>query len=624
VRRTLAAAAGAAAVLSVRRLRRTGSAVPVDPLLEGLEAPVEILRDRYGIPHVFADSLADAARAQGWIHAHDRLLQMELSRRFAFGRLSELFGPRTLELDRTVRRLRLRSIAEGDEAAADAETTAILAAYCEGVNAALLRARLPVELRLLRCRPDRWTPLDVHAAGAVLTYTLSGNWEGELVRMRLAARLGEERARRLDPAYPDHLPVIVPAALAATAERRAAWLRRVVGTGASNNWAIAGERTASGAPILANDPHLVLGMPVLWHVQHLSWDGGAAVGATLPGVPGIILGRNEDVAWGMTTAMLDTQDLYVERLDPDEPTRYEVDGGWETVQHAREEIRVRGRRQPVVEEVLTTRHGPIVARAPSGEALALRWSAYEPGESARALLDVLRAHSVEEVDTALDRFRAPPHNFVFADRHGAIAYRLAGGPIPLRASDEGLVPVPGWASDHEWDGYIPEAELPRARDPERGFLVTANNRVAGEGYPHALAAEFLNGYRAERIETRLAELDAATVDDCRRLQLDLLSLPGLELARIAQGFPANGPLEQAALEALAAWDGELTAESAGGAVYGVLVRFLFVHAYAGALPHVLEPFGEGAVSGPSVSGLYERSRPLLLDQIGRASCRERV
>ena len=612
-------AGGAAGVLAAGPAlgglaRRTLPRTTGEVRLDCLEASVEVLRDEHGIPHVFAGSLRDLARAQGYVHAQDRLFQMETLRRFAYGRLSEVFGNRTLDFDRAVRRLRIRWSAERDLEATDPETASILSAYCEGVNGFLADGPLPPELRLARIRPEPWRSIDVLAPGKVLTYTLSGNWEGELVRMRLAARLGHERAKQLDPSYPDDLPVIVPASLVAPAQNRAAWLRRLVGTGASNNWAVAGHRTASGAPIFANDPHLVVGIPVLWYLQHISWDVGSAVGATLPGVPGIILGRNEHVAWGMTTAMLDTQDLYVERLHPDDPLRYEVDGRWEQAEVVREEIRVRGRREPVVEEVVVTRHGPLVARPPEGErlALALRWSAYERGESARAFLDVLSSTTVEEADRALDRFSAPPHNFLLADRHGTIGYRLAGGPLPIRDGGNGLVPVPGWDSSHEWRGYIPEDELPRVRDPDRGYLVTANNRVVGEGYAHVLAGEYLSGFRARRIETVLDELEEVTVEDCRRLQLDLLSLPGLRLAAIARTFSSEQPLEQAALDLLGSWDGEFGLESAAGAVYGILVRRLFDMVYAEALPHVLEPFGDEAAGTPSPAGFYERSRPMIL------------
>ena len=581
--------------------------------LSCLESPVEVVRDRFGIPHIYASSRHDLARAQGYVHAQDRLFQMESLRRFAFGRLSELAGSRTLELDRLARRLRLRWAAEQDAAVCDPEASALVEAYCEGVNAFLAHGPLPVEFRIARTRPGPWTPVDVHAPAQMFALALSGNWQNELARARIRARLGEERAARLEPSYPAEHPVTVPPSLRESAAAAGATLRREVGAGASNAWVVSGSRTASGKPIVANDPHLLLGIPSIWHVQHLSWDGRWAAGFTVPGAPLVVLGRNERVAWGMTTAMLDTQDLYVERFHPQNRRLYEVEGEWVEADVVSEEIRVRGRSEPVVEDVVVTRHGPVLVppRAGSSEALALRWSAHEPGETARALLDLMDARTLDEADRALDRFAAPPHNLVLADADGRIGYRLAGGPLPRRGRGDGRVPVPGSDSTHEWEGWIPQEELPRLRDPERGFIVTANNRIVGDDYPHELAGEYLSGYRAKRIETILDALAAVTAEDCRLLQLDQVSLPGLELAEVARAFDSDEPLEREALSLLRDWDGRLGAGSQAGAVYTALMEKLEDEAYA-------ELAGDPLALGESESlpaGLYERGRPAVLGML---------
>ena len=596
---TVAAAGSAAA--SLRRV-----ALGTVPSAEGtialasLDGPAEILRDRFGIPHVYARSAEDVARAHGYVHAQDRLFQMEMLRRFAFGRLSEIAGPRTLELDRIARRLRLRWSAEREAEAMDSDTAARVSAYCEGVNEFLATGPLPLEFRIARVRPEPWTPVDVHAPGRMFALTLCGNWESELLRMRLAERFGEARARRLDPGQLEDVPVVRPAVVE-RAERRARWLRRLVGGGASNSWVLAGSRTATGKPLLANDPHLLLTVPSLWHAAHLSWPGGNVVGVCVPGVPVVILGRNERVAWGMTTAMVDTQDLYVERFRGD--GRYESEDGWLEPELVREEIVVRGRSEPVVEEVVVTRHGPVVAGGRGDrERLALRWSEHEPSRTARALYELMTADTVERAERALDGFAGPPHNFVLADAGGATAYRLAGGPVPVREGGDGFVPVPGWDGRHEWRGYIPPRELPRLRDPGSGRIVTANNRIVGEDYPHRLRGEYFAGYRARRIEALLDELDGATVEDCRQILLDQRTLAGAQLAELARGFRADDPLEQAALALLAGWDGDLGRESAAGAVYSVLMRRLFEAAY-GDLRGL-------AASWPA--GLFERSRPQIL------------
>jgi penicillin G amidase len=592
--------------LARRSLPRTAGRIR----LSSLEAPVDVVRDRFGIPHLYARSRRDLARAQGYVHAQDRLFQMETTRRFAFGRLSELAGARTLELDRLARRLRLRWAAERDAAACDAEAAELVAAYCDGVNAFVGEGRLPLELRILRFRPEPWTPVDVQAPAQMFALALCGNWEAEVARARLRSRLGEERAHRLDPEYPRDHPVVVPDELLAAAGDASRALRGRSGVGASNCFAVAGTRTGSGKPILANDPHLFLGVPGVWHVQHLVWDEGECAGFTVPGAPVVILGRNRRVAWGMTTAMLDTQDLYVERLHPTDARRYEADGEWADAEVVREEIRVRRRREPVVEEVLVTRHGPIVVSPEPGgrEALALRWSHHQPGETTRSLLDLMTAGSVEEADGALDRFAGPPHNLVLADADGAIAYRLAGGPLPIRSTGDGSVPSRGWDSQDEWEGWIPQPELPRLRDPESGIIVSANNRIVGDAYPHALPGEYLSGYRARRLKTLIDERDALTPAACARILLDRLSLPGLELAGAARGFEADDPLERRALDLLVRWDGQLAPESPGGAVYGALMRALEEETYADLAADPLVPTESESLPG----GLYERARPTVL------------
>jgi penicillin G amidase len=582
----------------LRRLaRRSLPQVEGTLRLACLDEPVEVVRDRYGIPHVYACSRRDLVRAQGYVHAQDRLFQMEGIRRFAWGRLSELAGPQTLELDRAARRLRLRWAAERELAACDPEAAALLEAYCEGVNAFLARGPRPFELRLARVRPEPWTPVDAHAPGAMLAMSLSGNWETELMRTRLRARLPEERVARLTASYPDDHPLIVDGELAREGLFLTRALRRLVaGLGGSNAFAVSGARTDSGLPLLANDPHLLLSIPGIWHAQHLVWEGGETWGFTVPGAPVVVLGRNRCVAWGLTTAMVDTQDLYVERFDRE--GRYEADGEWLEPEVVREEIRVRRRREPVVEKIAVTRHGPVVVppEPGGGEAFALRWSHHESGETLRSLLDLMDARSVAEADRALDRFAGPPHSFVLADTEGSIAFRLAGGPIPRRTGD-GRDPVPGWNSAHEWGGYVAQKELPRTHDPASGLVVSANNRItAGIEIP----GEYLSGYRAARLEALVRERERLTAADCERIMLDTFCAPGLELAGLVAGLETGDPLERRALDLLRDWDGDLGVESPAGAVYGALLEALERACYADA-------------ADPDVPiSIIERSRPALL------------
>jgi penicillin G amidase len=580
---------------AARSLPRTSGTIRLDCL----EAPVEVVRDRFGVPHLRAAGLHDLVRAQGYVHAQDRLFQMELLRRRTFGRLAEVFGARALDHDRISRRFRIGWAAEREAELLDDETRRLATSYCEGVNAFLASGPMPVELRLARVRPARWRPADVLAPGKLLALSLSGNWHDELLRAWMIERLGAERAARLEPGESPQ-PATVPGA-----PRAAPSVPE--GRGASNSWVVGGARSARGKPLLAADPHVSLTSPALFHVQRLVWDGGGAAGLTVPGSPAIVAGRNERVAWALTSANVDTQDLYVERFSPD-GRRYEVDGSWAEADVLRQEIPVRWRRRPVVEDVVVTRHGPLVEGPDprTNEALALRWSALEPAHTLAALLRLHGATSVEEADTALDGLGGAALNVLLADVDGDIGYRLAGGPIPFRAHGAGRTPARGWDSSSEWRDWIPSSELPRLRNPAGALLVAANDRIVDESYPHYLSAEYANGYRARRIRALLERAAPVDVDGCRRIQLDRLLLPGLELAELAKDLESDDPLERAALELLREWDGRSTADGAAAAVYGILMR---------RLQDVV--FEELRVDGRpgGLLDLYERTRPAVLELV---------
>lgn len=591
--------------------------------LPGLSAAAEIVRDAWGIPHVRAASLADALAAQGFIHAQDRLWHLELNRRAAAGRLAELFGPIALPADRFLRRIGLRRAAEDERAALDAPTLALLEAYCAGVNAGMAALpALPLEFRLLRHRPEPWTVLDSLGYAKLLAWTLSANWETELLRARVLTRLGPELAARLEPQYPAGHPLITPAEASALAadlltdyERAAPFLDQY-SAGASNAWAVSGERSATGAPLLASDPHLALQMPATWHEIHLTAPEVDAAGAGVLGLPGIVIGHNGHIAWGLTAAPVDVQDLYLERLDPADPTRYEVNGTWQPARIIGEVIRVRGRDEPVIEEVRVTRHGPIITPLKTVQAaLALRWTAHAPDRLAATLIGVLRACDWPAARAAVAGLVAPPINVVCADRHGTIAYQLAGV-VPTRPGGGGLLPVPGWTDAHEWGPPIPFEELPCAINPPGGVVISANHRAAPDDYRHYLGNDWANGYRARRIADLLGERERHTVADFARIQLDVLSLPGLRLqARVAH-LPPDwlSPVARQAHDLLRAWDGEMRAESAGAAVYGRLLPAVQRQLFQPLLGDVFEEFlGLGQHEVGNINTFWGRVTPLALD-----------
>jgi penicillin amidase len=582
----LLAAAGLGTGLGVYAVRRAFPQASGRIVLSGLQGSVEVMRDRWGVPHIYAQHDLDLFFAQGFVHAQDRLWQMEFNRRAASGRLSEMFGQVTLDTDRFLRTVGLRRAAEAEAAQLDEETKRVLQAYADGVNAyvASRRGRLPLEFTLLRHAPEPWSPVDSIAFGKLMAWTLSGNWDSEILRAHLLSRFGEAGIERLLPAYPAGMPVIVPAGADYRPFRSPAALRLAAHAPArngigSNNWVIAGARTTTGKPILANDPHLEAAMPSIWYEMDLSSERFHVTGATFAGTPGVIIGHNEHIAWGVTNAGPDVQDLYLERFDPDDPTRYEFRGQWERATVVEEVITVKGRRDPVTLPVRITRHGPILNGVVEGldAFVALRWTALDPGTILNSVLRLNQARNWEEFREALRLWTVPAQNFVYADTDGNIGYQLPGR-IPVRAKGNGLLPVPGWTGEYEWVGEIPFDELPSSFNPERGYIITANNRIIPDGYTHFIAAEWDPGFRAQRIETMLAAQPKVSPEVVADMQLDTTSLPAQTLLRALGSVQITEEPEASLLAELRAWDGVLAPESRAAAIY---------EAFRVALPQVL-------------------------------------
>ncbi|NWF81980.1 MAG: penicillin acylase family protein [Chloroflexi bacterium] len=637
---TVGLAAGAAGLGAVAALRRQLPRVAGRQPMPGLSAQAEVRRDRWGIPHIYAASNADLFAALGYTHAQDRLWQMELNRRTGHGQLAEIFGPVALSSDRFVRTLGFGRIARREVELLDDETHANIAAYVRGVNACLeaSRGRLPLEFRILGFQPRPWEPADILVWPKIMALTLSGNWTSELFNSKIIAAVGAERAAAIAPRYPGAAVVSVapeaalPPHLGEGALRLAAEAAPFTGeSGApqgSNGWAVAGTRTASGRPLLAEDPHLGLTMPGLWYLVHLEGGDFKVAGVSLPGTCGVIIGHNEHIAWGQTNTMTDNQDLYIERFHPEEPDCYEWRGEWREVTTLREEIVVKGQKEVVLVDVRLTHHGPIIdeiagpegspfrrsAPATPHQALALRWTALDPSPSlSRAVLRINRARDWGEFRAALADWDVPPQNFVYADVDGHIGY-VVGGKLPVRARGDGQTPVPGWDGAHEWQGFIPSDALPASFDPPGGIVVTANNRIVGTNHPYhdAIQGEWANPYRAERI---LALLQASEHHDTRsfaRIQNDLHSLPGLQLARLVARLEPTEPLEQAARDQLAAWDGELTAASIAGAIYDAVRYHLLREVYT-ELGELIGAQGGLGAFGALPSNIYlERALPAVL------------
>jgi len=542
--------------------------------LPGLDGRVRVRRDRWGVPHVEADEARDLHFAQGFCHGQDRLWQMDFYRRVAAGRVAEIAGDEGLPVDRLLRTLGIRRAAERETAALDPVLRERLERFCEGVNAAADSARaLPFELQLLKLEFAPWRPVDILSLGKLLAFGLSTNWERELLRADMVRTLGPELTAKLDPGYPADNPVVnqepwsgdgLAVVEQIDAVRRSLGL--AVEASGSNNWAVTGALSATGGPLIAGDPHLPPSMPGIWYQVGLRQGDRFVRGASMPGMPGIYMGQNNDVCWTFTNVMADVQDLFVERIEGD---RYLYEDEWRPLRTVREEIVVKGRSEAVELDVRITHHGPIVNAAlgaDEAEPLALSWLALREPTAFAGMFELLEIGSGPELVRKLEGHTAPASNLIWADRHGSIGYKLIGR-LPLRRGNCPDLPKPGWSGEFEWEGTIPYAELPEQVDPESGYLITANNRIVGDEYPHHITSEYLDGFRAKRIEQLLGQSDKHDIEGFEAMQTDNLSLPGIEAARRLGRLTPRGQRELSAIERLRSWDGRLDPETIAGTIY---------------------------------------------------------
>ncbi len=552
----------------------------------GLRAPVEVLRDRWGIPYLSAASLEDLWFAQGYVQASERLFQIELALRASGGRLCGWFSDLTLPADRFARTVGFHRIGALEAERWNEASRTMMDRFVQGARAWVAGMPAPpLEYAMLAVAPELPEDLEEWAAAfAYLAWGLSGNWDHELLRLRLSEALGTEAAAALLPPLPADPPGLAAGSLAG---RLLEGLPRSSGTG-SNNWVVAGSRTASGRPLLANDPHLLAQQPAPWFELHLRAPGYEARGVAFPFAPGIVVGATSHHAWGVTNVSGDIQDLYVERLN-DDGTAAEFDGGWEPLTVRSESIEVRGG-PPVTFDVRETRHGPILETATVGVTgteyerldgtFALRWAAVDGLLEPSALVDLVRATSFEGFREALRGLSCPGQNVVYADVDGTIGFQCSGR-FPLRRAGDGSAPVAGWTSEHEWDGYLPYEELPWSKDPGSGFIVTANNRIHDEDYPHLIGLDFHPPFRARRIAELLEGNGTVTVDDVGSMQVDTRSLPARRLLPWLLETEARSDRARRALGALEGWPCDLRADSAAAAVYEVWIGRIAALAFGG-------------------------------------------
>ena len=557
----------------------------------GLGAEVTVGRDRWGVPHINATSMEDAAFAVGVVHAQDRLWQMEVTRRVATGRISELIGPEGVNIDRFIRRVGLHRVAREEELRLTPEARRMLKAYAAGVNAIAHSGRaLPLEYRLLGVTPEPWEPMHSLAALKLLALGLSMNWDAELQRLELLRAIGPEHAARLDIVYPDANPTVLAGTLRAAGggdsrsqllmmfREAARWIPTAGGM--SNSWVVSGERTPSGRPILCNDPHMVPGMPSIWYAAHVqAGEDFESTGVTMPGMPFVIIGHNKRVAWGFTNSFADCQDLVIEEFDSPAGDRFRTERGFEPTRRLREIIHVKGS-SDVLEEVVVTRHGPVVERIEDPErsiwrGLALQWTALQPGGAADGLLRLQRAGDWKSFKDAFAPFDAPSQNVVYADIDGHIGYLLSGR-IPVRKARPSGLPIQGWTGDAVWTRYLTPDEVPQMFDPPEHQIITANNRIVGDKFPFYIGTDYMSGYRALRIGELLSErvVDLAYM---ARAQMDLVCPPARQVVRLLGSMQCAHPAAETARNRLARWDAVMDPHRVEPTIYEAFMARLAEH-----------------------------------------------
>ncbi len=554
--------------------------------VQGLDAPVEVLRDRWGVPHIYAQNARDLFFAQGFVHAQERLWQMDFTRRVVFGRLAEVLGEAALPTDRAMRTLSLFATAVQEARNVSGELQTLLEFYCSGVNAwielARNRNKLPLEFMFLGYQPEPWQIADTLGWGKLMCWTLAVNWQSEFYRSQIIQKLGAQKANDLEIDIDQAWAVILDLGQALAGGKSADSTRAFTGPHAgegvgSNNWVVDGSRSVTGKPLLANDMHLEMTTPGVWYENHLVGGGFDVSGVTMPGVPMVVAGHNRTVAWAFTDGCPDAQDLYEEHLrrSGDGGWEYEFKGEWQPAVVRKEQILIKGGKS-VMEEVVVTRHGPVINilfkdAFPDLAPLALRWTTLEPGELFQGVYDMNLAGDCWSFREALRHFDDPSQNVVYADTQGNIAYSL-NGRVPVRARGEGSVPAPGWTGEYEWTGYIPFEAMPHLFNPPRGYIATANNQIQRFDFPYFLGKDYLISERAGRIIEMLEANQKADISYFQKMQFDLVSLSARTFAHYLGTLQVTDPDLLEIVQQMGRWDGKLGVDSSMACIFEATIR----------------------------------------------------
>lgn len=617
--------------------------------LDGLSAPVDVYRDQAGIPHIYASNEHDLFFAQGYVHAQDRFWQMDFQRHVGSGRLSELLGSATIETDRFLRTMGWERVAREELENLDPEARAMLEAYADGVNAYIAEHKgtgasleyLFLNILNSNYEAQPWTPLNTLVWAKAMAWDLRDNMDTEIERAILLNQFPAKRVAELFPAYPDEAPIIVPDFLisdssagqpstATTAaalpnealalfegvDAQIAVLDQILGGNpeaelGSNSWVISGDLSATGAPLMANDPHLDASIPSIWYQNGLHCRPVGpdcqfeTVGVSFVGAPGIIIGHNARIAWGFTNVGPDVMDLFIIKVNPDDANQYEMNGEWVDMEVVTEDIVVAGG-ENIALPVRITQFGPIISDSygdladfdqtagidlPENYAIALSWTALEPGQTFESIFRMNRAQNFDEFREAASYFAVPSQNLLYADVDGNIGYQMPGH-IPVRANGDGRLPAPGWTDEYAWTGYIPFEELPYALNPDSGYIVAANNAVVSDAYPYQITDQWDLGNRARRI-VDMIEAASGPIDAYyyQVMHGDSMNLGALDMIPYLADLSFDDDKVAGLRDSLLAWDGQQTIDSAEAAVFNAFWMNLLAQTFHDELPEDYWPGG---------------------------------
>ena len=608
--------------------------------IKGLKAPVEVFRDAFAVPHIYAENPTDLYRAVGWCMAQDRLFQMDLIRRATMGRLSEVIGEKTVEVDLLMRALDMTGKSRRLLDAIDPDQLAAMEAFSDGVNQYIEshRDRLPPEFTILGYAPEPWKPIHSFNVIGYMAFDLSTGWKTEIFFHQVMEKLGRAMVDEILPdigastvIYPDFkngtsllgLKKFLPDAATTLAD-----LGLTVFSG-SNNWAVAGAKSARRGPILANDMHLGLNAPGIWYPMHQDLKGAFSVtGVVVPGQPFVTAGHNEHLAWGFTNVMNDDMDFYLEKTDPGHPDQYLFNGQWRDMRVRTEKIGIKGK-EPALRKLRYTHRGPVVSALEGlgDQVVSMAWTGNADSNEVRSLYLLARAKNWQDFKNAMKTFRSVSQNTVYADTAGNIGLYCCAG-IPIREKGDGIAVFPGWTDEYDWKGFVPFEQLPHSFNPARNFVASANNRTVGDDYPYYISRWFVADHRHRRIKEMLEEKKALSVDDIKQMHGDWKSKlvqdmrpELLESLGRAKGLDAA---QKHGVELLAAWDGVVAPQSAATAIFEVFYLKLLTRVFADELgPELFQSFlSRGYVADLAMARLWKNQASTWFDDVATSGVRE--